>query len=155
MNPLRWLLAVLVLLATPFSARAQLDAPTGTYSGTLVHERRITLLNTDPPRAITYKQKTKVAGFGGVPPGSARTVIHLIVPPRDQTDLGLDRELILDFNPDPPVFQIFNALNTVTLSFPSITVEGNLVTLTSTLIGETTPFKVEDVNTLRLKRTKP
>ncbi len=112
-------------------------------------------INTDPPRAITYKQKTKVAGFGGVPPGSARTVIHLIVPPRDHTDLGLDRELILDFNPDPPVFQIFNALNTVTLSFPSITVEGNLVTLTSTLIGETTPFKVEDVNTLRLKRTKP
>jgi hypothetical protein len=154
MSPLRWFLAVLVLFLAPLAAHA-LDAPTGTYSGTLVHERTITLLGSDPLRATTFKQKTKVAGFGAVPQAGPRAVIHLIVPPGRHTDLGRDREFIVDFNPDPPTVQIFNALDTVTLSFPNITVEGNVVTIATTITSSDGTFQVDDVNTLRLKRTKP
>jgi hypothetical protein len=150
------LVFVLASLATPLPLSAQvLDAPTGTYKGTLVHERRLILESADPPRVTSFKQKTKLAGFGYVPEGQTRTFIRLIVPPGAHSDRGLDRQATVDFNPEPPVFEIQDGESALPFLFPTITVDGNTVTVTTSEAVTTPDYRIEDINTLSLKRTKP
>lgn len=155
MTTLRQSIAVLIVLATPMPLWAQVDAPTGTYKGTLVHERKEILKQSVPPRVVSFKQKTKVTGFGYVPQGSAHTFIRLILPPGAVLDVGRDRELTVDFNSDPPVYQIGDQTNVYPFPFPTITVVGNAVTV-STFVGvNTADYGIEDVTTLSLKLSKP
>ncbi len=153
MGILRSLVVVLVVALGSTSAVAQvLDAPTGLYKGTLLHERRLTLKQSDPPRVVVAKHKTKVIGFGYVPQDGTRTFIRLIVPPGALLDRGRDRQLTVDFTPDPPAFEILDGLNTIPVGFPTITVEGNVVTVRTVTSFNTADYENTDVNTLTLKR---
>jgi hypothetical protein len=156
MTIIRFALTLLIVLTAPALLSAQvLDAPTGTYKGTLVHERRLTLKQTDPPRVVSYKQKTKVTGFGFVPQGGTRTLITLIVPPRAFRDAGLDAQLELDFTPSPPELKVLSGLDTVTAPFPTITVEGTSVTVDTIITFNTGDYEIADLRTLTIKRSKP
>jgi hypothetical protein len=147
-------LLAIVLPSLPAGAQV-LDAPTGTYKGTLVHQRRLTLKQTDPPRVVSYKQKTKVTGFGYVPQGGTRTFIQLIIPPRAFRDAGLDSGLTLDFNPTPPELTILDGSSALTFPFPTITVDGNVVTVQAFVAVNTPDYEIADTRTLSLKRSKP
>lgn len=152
MRALRSLVVVFVVGLLSTSAVAQvLDAPTGLYKGTLVHERRLTLKQSDPPRVVAAKHKTKVIGFGYVPQGGTRTFIRLIVPPGASLDRGLDRQLTVDFTPDPPAFEILDGLNATPFPFPTISVEGNVVTVRTGTGVNTADYEITEVNTLTLK----
>jgi hypothetical protein len=155
---IKWIaLLVVGALTVPLAVHAQpLDAPTGTYSGTLVHERIMTLRSTDPQRVVSFKKKTKLAGFGFVPDGGTRTRIELIMPPGNHTDAGTDRRFVLDFTPDPPTFQIFGGSSPLVVGFPSFAVDGNVVTVTTSLSGSSDGGPTtDDRGVLRVKRTKP
>jgi hypothetical protein len=154
MSILRHVVAVLVVLATPAILHAQVDAPTGTYKGTIVHERRLTWKQVDPPRVVSYKQKTKVTGFGYVPQGGTRTLIRLIVPPRAFRDEGLDVQIEVDFTPSPPVITILSGLGTLPFPFPTITVDGTTVTVTTFVGVNTSDYEIADIRTLTIKRSK-
>ena len=156
MKAIRCLIPLLAVLVTPLALHAQaLDAQTGTYAGSLLHERKLILKTVNPPRLVAFKKKTKVVGFGYVPQGGARTFIRLIVPPGAQFDDGLDQQLTIDFTPDPPVFEVRGGSGARPVEFPAITVEGNAVTVTTLLRFDQGDYEISDTTTLRIKRTKP
>jgi hypothetical protein len=156
MRTLASIIVLLVFALTPLTVSAQIvDAPTGTYKGTLVHERTLTWKQVDPRRVVSYKAKTKVTGFGFVPVGAARTLIKLIVPPQAFRDAGLDNGFELDFDKIPPEVRILDGTSTVTFPSPTTTVEGTLVTIVTTVSGNTADYEIADVRTLTLKRSKP
>lgn len=66
-----------------------------------------------------------------------------------------NRNVTVDFTPDPPVLEISDEQSTLVFPFPSIQVEGNAVTVGTSTAVATTDYEVDDINTLMLKRTKP
>ena len=147
---------LVVALGWPVVVSAQvLDAPTGTYKGTLVRERRLTLKQTDPPRVVSLKQKTKLLGFGYVPQGGTRTFLRLVVPPRGLRDRGVDSHVTVDFTPDPPVVTVADPEGPTPIGFPAVRVEGNVVTVETITTGGTADYLIDEIAILTLKRTKP
>lgn len=156
MNATRFILLVTCVFTSALQAQAApADALTGTYTGTLVRERRLVLLNSEPERAVKFKQSTRVAGFGYVPIGNARTLIRLILPARDFRDQGVDREILVDFQQDPPTLEILNGQGGLPVGFPTITVNGKTVIVEATVSFTEGSIRSEDNCKLRIVRTRP
>jgi hypothetical protein len=157
MNATRhFLLVSLMAAGSSLNVQAEpIDALTGTYAGTLVREHKLVLLNTSPERSVKFKQTTRVVGFGFVPTGNDRTLIRLILPARDLRDSGVDREVLIDFQADPPTVTLASGLSTELIGFPTVTVNGKTVIVETSLGNSNDRTKVQDDCKLRITRTKP
>lgn len=149
------LLGAILLLAGHLAASAQdpLNAPTGTYAGTLTLERSMTLKG-EKPRTVKHRQAIRVTGFGYVPAGATRTFIRLIAPPRAVIDLS-EREYTFDFDPEPPLITSHSGSGSVDLLFPEITIKNTVVTVILRATFDTTCYSLANVRTFRIVRTKP
>jgi hypothetical protein len=156
MKSCRLFLASLLLTFVTNAVHADpLNALTGTYAGTLLHERSISLVGTTPLRTSKFRQVTRVSGFGAVDSGSIRTIIRLITPPRAFLDAGTDREIQIDFQADPPTVKIVDGLSGQLIGFPIVTVKGKSVVITASLGLNGSVFNTEDKWTLKITRTRP
>jgi hypothetical protein len=147
---------ILFLALTPLaSAQGPLDALTGTYSGTLVRQHSLSVNNATPPKVVKFKQTARVAGFGYVPVGKARTTIELILPSSGFFNAGQDQRIIIDFQQDPPSVAVEDGANVRNLSFHDVTVSGKVVTVVFQTSLNGSNLSEPDVRTLKIMRTKP
>jgi hypothetical protein len=151
-------LRLLFLLAVAFPSTylhaAPIDALTGTYTGTIIREHRITR-ETNPERVVKFKQITRVGGFGYVPAGADRTLIRLIVPLRNMEDIAADRTILIDFQADPPTVQVISGSATTPVVSPTVTVSGKTVTVEVFASFSDTRANTEETCKMKLTRTKP